>query len=636
VPLAAVTPEMAFVFALVVASLVLFATEVVPVDVTAIGVMVALLLAEPVTLMLADAGLIAGPLYVLHQPGDDISPVSQGLSGFASTATITVLAMFILSAGVQRTGVIQVLGSKVASFTGDDEGRQLGATIGLVGPISGFINNTAAVAILLPMVTDLAHEGRTSPSKLLLPLSYASMFGGTLTLIGTSTNILASELAGNLARQNPARYGALREFTMFEFTQLGVVVLVVGSIYLMTVGRWLTPARIKPESDLTEEFEMADYLTEVVVRADSPLVGDTVRDALMATDLDVDLVQLIRDEEVFLEPLGPRVIRAGDVFALRTDRDTLVELLDTEGLDIVPDAILDEDDLEAAEERQNLVEVVVSPGSSLVGNSLVSASFRQRYDASVLAIRRGGELIRRRMDEAALRVGDTLLVQGTADSIDRLNNNPNFIVAQEVERPDFRQSKIPVAVAIVALVVGLAAVTPIPIVVSALAGALAMVLTGTLRATELYDSIQWDVIFLLAGVIPLGLALQETGGAGLIADLLVLAAPALPAMVVLGLVYVVTALLTNVISNNASVVLMIPVAAEAAVQLGANAFAFILAVTFAASTAFMTPVGYQTNLFVYGPGGYRFMDYVKVGAPLQAVFAVVTTLGIAYFWGLTP
>ena len=381
---------------------------------------------------------------------------------------------------------------------------------------------------------------------------------------------------------------------------------------------------------------MADYLTEVVVREDSPLVGDTVRDALMATDLDVDLVQLIRDGEVFLGPLGPKVIRAGDVFALRTDRDTLVELLDTEGLDVVPDVTVDEDELEAAEERQNLVEVVVSPGSSLVGNSLVSASFRQRYDVSVLAIRRGGELIRRRMDEAVLRVGDTLLVQGTANSIDRLNNNPNFIVAQEVERPDYRESKIPVAVGIVAAVVGLAAVTPIPIVVSALAGALAMVLTGTLRATELYDSIQWDVIFLLAGVIPLGLALQETGGAELIADLLVLAAPALPALVVLGLVYVVTALLTNVISNNASVVLMIPVAAEAAVQLGANAFAFILAVTFAASTAFMTPVGYQTNLFVYGPGGYRFMDYVKVGAPLQAIFAVVTTLGIAFFWGLTP
>ena len=627
---------MAFVFALVAGALVLFATERVPVDVTAIGVMVALLIAEPATALFVDLGLLDEPLYVLHRPGDGVDPVGVGLSGFASTATITVLAMFILSAGVQRTGVVQILGSKVAALTGDSEAKQLGATVGIVGPISGFINNTAAVAILLPMVTDLAHEGRISPSKLLMPLSFASMFGGMLTLIGTSTNILASELSGRLAVDSPARYGALHEFSMFEFTQLGVILLVVGSIYLLTVGRWLVPERIKPESDLTQEFEMADYLTEVEVRGDSPIVGQTVHEALEASEFDIDLVQLIRDRRTFLEPLGPKVIQAGDVFALRTDRDTLVELLDAEGLDVVPDVTVDENELELPEERQNLVEIVIAPGSSLVGESLATTNFRQRYDVTVLALRRGGELIRQRMDPTILRVGDTLLVQGTADNVDRLNNNPNFIVAQEVERPDFREGKVPVAVGIVAAVVAVAALTPIPIVVSALAGALGMILTGCLRPPEVYDAVQWDVIFLLAGVIPLGLALEATGGATLMADLLVMAAPALPAIVVLGLLYVVTAVLTNIISNNASVVLMIPVAAEAAVQLNANAFAFVLAVTFAASTAFMTPVGYQTNLFVYGPGGYRFTDYVTVGAPLQAVFAVVTTLGIAFFWGLTP
>ncbi|WP_372480814.1 SLC13 family permease [Halomicrobium sp. HM KBTZ05] len=627
---------MAFVFAVVAGALVLFATERVPVDVTAIGVMVALLVVEPLTALLADAGLLTERLYVLHEPGDAVDPVAVGLSGFASPATITVLAMFVLSAGVQRTGVIQILGAKVAALTGDSETRQLGATVGIVGPISGFINNTAAVAILLPMVTDLAHKGRTSPSKLLMPLSFASMFGGMLTLIGTSTNILASDLAGRLAIEDPARYGDLHVFSMFEFTQLGVILLVVGSLYLMTVGRWLTPERIEPRGDLTQEFEMADYLTEVVVREDSPIVGQTVHDALEATDLDIDIVQLIRDRRTFLEPLGAKSIRAGDVFAIRTDRDTLVELLDAEGLDVVPDVVVDEAELEEAEERQNLVEVVIAPGSELVGASLRSTNFRQRYDASVLALRRGGELIRQRMDRTTLRVGDTLLVQGAGDSIDRLNNNPNFIVAREVERPDFRESKVPVAVGIVAAVVAVAALTPVPIVVSALAGALGMVLSGCLRSSEIYDAVQWDVIFLLAGVIPLGLALEATGGAALLADLLVLAAPSFPPLVVLGLMYVVTAVLTNIISNNASVVLMIPVAAEAAVQLGANAFAFVLAVTFAASTAFMTPVGYQTNLFVYGPGGYRFTDYLRVGAPLQAIFAVVTTLGIAYFWGLTP
>jgi len=321
------------------------------------------------------------------------------------------------------------------------------------------------------------------------------------------------------------------------------------------------------------------------------------------------------------------VIRAGDVFAIRTDRDTLVELGDLEGLDLVPEAIHDEE-LEEPTEERTPVEVVVAPGSDLVGDSLAGAAFRQRYDATVLALRRGPELFRKRMDQVPLRVGDTLLVQATPESIDRLNRNRDFIVAQEVDRPDYRSSKIPVALGIVAAVVGVAAFTPVDIVVSALGGALAMVLTGCLRPTELYDAVQWDVIFLLAGIIALGIAMENSGAAGLVADALVAASALAPAIVVVGLFYVVTALLTNVISNNATVVLMIPVAFEAATTLGANPLSFLFAVTFAASTAFMTPVGYQTNLFVYGPGGYRFTDYLRVGTPLQAIFAVVTTAGI--------
>ncbi len=615
----AITPGVVIVFAITLLALVLFATEPVPVDVTAIGVMVTLMLVEPVTGGLAALGLLPRPIPMVAATPE------EGLSGFANVATLTVLAMFILSEGVQRTGVVQILGAKIASVTEDSELKQLGATIGVIAPISGFINNTAAVAILLPMVTDLAERGGTSPSKLLLPLSYASMFGGMLTLIGTSTNILASGLADRLG------VGA---FSMFEFTKLGLLVSVVGVAYLMTVGRYLTPARIKPRQDLTEEFEMADYLTEVVVREDSPLVGRQVKSALVDTEFDVDLVQLVRDGEAFLEPLGPKEIQAGDVFALRTDRNTLVELIDVEGLDLVP-ATVTEEELEAAGEGQNLVEVVIAPGSSLVGESLASTSFRQRYDATVLAFRRGGELVRQRMDNIPLRVGDTLLVQATTDSIERLDFNRNFIVAQEIERHDFREGKIPVAVGIVAGVVGLAALDFLPIVLSALVGALAMVATGCLRPTEIYDAVQWDVIFLLAGVIPLGIAMEQTGAAALIAAAVVSSADVLPLVGVLAVFYLGTALLTNVISNNASVVLMVPVAYEAATTLGANPFAFILSVTFAASTAFMTPVGYQTNLFVYGPGGYRFTDYVKVGAPLQLLFAIVTPLGIALFWPLT-
>ncbi len=612
----ALTPSIVVVFGLVLLALVLFATEPVPADITAIGIMVALMVIQPLSPVLVDAGLLSKPIEFF--PIDDYP--GAALSGFASSATLTVLAMFVLSEGVQRTGVIQILGSKIASLTGDDELKQLGATVGIVAPISGFINNTAAVAILLPMVTDLAERGRTSPSALLLPLSYASMFGGMLTLIGTSTNILASQLSGELIGH---------PFSMFEFTPLGALLTVVGVVYLLTVGRYLVPERIKPRQDLTEEFEMGDYLTEVIVRTDSPLIGQQVQEALVETDFDVDLLQLIRNDEVFLEPLGPKQIQPGDVFAMRTDRDTLVELLDVEGLDLVPNVTVDEAELETAERGQNLVEVVIAPGSALVGESLATASFRQRYDATVLALRRGGELIRRRMDRIPLRIGDTLLVQATTDTIDRLNNNRDFIVAQEVQRPDFRQSKIPVAVGIVAAVVLVAALNILPIVVSAFAGALVMIATGCLKPTEVYDAVHWDVIFLLAGVIPLGVAMQHTGAADLIASAVVSVGTTLPTLLLLGLFYLLTAFLTNIVSNNASVVLMIPVADQAARSLGANPLSFIFAVTFAASTAFMTPVGYQTNLFVYGPGGYRFTDYVKVGAPLQLLFAVVTTAGIA-------
>ncbi len=236
------------------------------------------------------------------------------------------------------------------------------------------------------------------------------------------------------------------------------------------------------------------------------------------------------------------------------------------------------------------------------------------------------------MDQLPLRVGDTLLVQATVDSVERLDANRNFIVAGEVARRNFRRSKTPVALGIVAAVVGLAALDILPVVVAALAGALAMVATGCLHPGEVYEAVQWDVVFLLAGVIPLGIALETSGGASLLAETIVATAAVLPPLAVIGLFYVVTALLTNVVSNNASVVLMIPVALEAAAGLNASPLAFAMTVTFAASTAFMTPIGYQTNLFVYGPGGYRFSDYLRVGGPLQLLFAVVTTVGVQFFF----
>ncbi|WP_394351525.1 SLC13 family permease [Halobacterium bonnevillei] len=603
-----VTPEMAVVFGLVAVTLVLFVTEALPLDVTAVLVMVSLMVLEPWT---------------------QIS-VEQGLSGFSNPATITVLAMLILSNGVSQTGVVQIIGRWMSDYAGTNKRRQLASTIVATGPVSGFINNTPVVAILVPVITDLAHKGGTSPSKLLLPLSYASMLGGMLTLIGTSTNILASQTAERIGADRGVE--SLHAFSMFEFTHLGVIVLVVGAAYLMTIGYRLLPERVPAEGDYLAEYEMQDYLSEVVVQASSPIVGKTVAEAIDVQRFDADVLQLVRGGERFIEPIGQKVIQPGDVLTIRTDRETLNQIAVVDDLQLTGAPETDPEMEPAAEPDQTLVELVIQSGSSLVGETLQSTSFRDRYDANVLAYRSRGETIHERMDERRLRVGDTLLIQAPKDSLDRLSQNQDFILAHEPDEPDYRTEKIPFAVATIVGVVGAASLLPVHIVVAALAGVVAMVATGVLKPTELYESVDWNVILLLAGVIPLGIALEQTGGADLLGALVASTGAYLPAIGVLWVFYVFTSLITGVISNNASVVLMIPVAVEASLAIGANPFAFVLAVTFAASTAFMTPVGYQTNLFVYGPGGYTFGDYVRVGMPLQLLLSFVTVAGIALFW----
>lgn len=614
--MAAVTPEIVAVLVVTLAALVLFATEPVRLDVTAIGIMVTLMLFEPATEPLAAVGLLSEPLSLLEKPID-------GVSGFSSTATIVILSMFILSEGIRRTGFIEIV-TKQVSRVGDGERRQLGGIMGIVTPISGFIGNTAAVAILIPMVNDLADESGNSPSKLLIPLSYAAMFGGTLTLIGTSSNVLASEIA---AREEFLGH----PFSMFQFTHVGLIISLVGGLYLLTIGRRLLPERIDPSENATEAG-MSEYMTEVIVPESSSLVGRSVRELLVDTDLDVDLLHLVRGGD-YLKPLGPRTIQVGDVFGVRADREMLADLVADDDLALAPEANLDGVDL-APNDETSLVELVVTRSSSLAGQTLESVGFHRRYGSPAFALRQGREVIRKRMDHSPIRHGDSLLVQATPTGVKRFNDDTDFIVGQAIDRPAFRESKIPIAVGIVVVVVLLATLKIASMMVAALTGALLMVLTGCLDPSEVYDAVQWDIIFLIAGVIPLGLAMENTGAAVLIAEMLAESARFLPPIAVLGLFYLVTALLTNIISNQASIVLMAPVAFEAAVRIGSEPTSFILAVMFAGSTAFTTPIGYQTNLLVYNPGGYRFSDYVRVGAPLQLLLAVVTTACIAVFWGV--
>ena len=598
--------------AVIALALVLFIWEPIPLDVTAIAVLVLIMALEPWTEV----------------------DVQAGLSGFQSTATITVLAMFVLSDGIRRTGIISVIGRFIANRYGTSPTKQLGAVLGLSGITAGFINNTPVVAVMIPMVEELSAKTGISPSKLLMPISFAAMMGGMLTLIGTSTNLLASDVYDRMGTE-------FEPFTMFEFTQLGAIVLAVGIIYLMTIGRYLVPDRGKREDQLTKAFNMSEYLTEVVVTEDSNFVGKSLSECIESLDLDADVVQLIRENAAFSGPVGNKVVEAGDIIVLRTDRESLITLIEDESLGLAPDAVdVDDDELEAVgrekshPEDHRLIEVIIPPESALIGDTLVSSNFRNRYGATVLAIRRGEQIIRARMDERTLRAGDLLLLQTTNDSVKRFNRSKNFVVVGEFEVPEYRKEKLPIAIGIIALVVALPGLGIVPIVHSALGGMVAMVVTGCLKPGELYDAVDWSVIFLLAGLIPLGVAMEATGTAEYLAAGIVGVSGELQPIIILGLLYLFTAIVTQAVTNNASVVLLIPIAVDTAISIGADPFAFALAVTFAASTAFMTPVGYQTNLMVYGPGGYKFADYARVGIPLQLILAVVTAVGIAVIWGV--
>ena len=609
------------VFGLIGVALTLFVTELIPNDVTAIGIMVALVALEPWT----GVG------------------TRGAISGFANTATVTIVAMYMLSAGIGRTGLVQRLGVRLARFARGSETRALAATIGTTGPIAGFVNNTPVVAVFIPMITDLAKEAGVSPSKLLLPLSYAAILGGTLTLIGTSTNLLASEFAATLLDRGP--------IGMFEFTALGTVVLAVGLAYLMTVGRWLTPARIPADADLIEEFGLEGYLTALRVPEDSPVVGLGLDELDDRTESPVTPLQLRRNGESFLATETDQRLQVGDVLVVSGEREAVNRFRTRQRLTDAPTEVTEET-FTAVDSGDGLGRAVVPEGSAFVGETLTESRLATFHGLQVLAIRRGGELIRAGLREVTLAPGDLLLVQTTPEAVDYFADGDDLFVLEEdtldriwsdgengAREPSAREPvplspKTPVAVGIMAAVVGLAALDILPIVIAALGGVFAMVVTGCLSSADAYDAVSWNVVFLLAGVIPLGLAMEATGGAALIAEVLVGTASVLPLVAVLLLFSVVTGLLANVITPVATVVLMIPVAVDAAAQLDANGFAFLLVVTFASATSFMTPVGYQTNLMVYGPGDYRFTDFLRVGAPLQLLLAVVTTLGIVRLWGI--
>jgi di/tricarboxylate transporter len=594
-----VTFEIALAFVILIGTLVVFALELFPIDFVAFAIMGLI--------------LVLGPIL-------GVAP-EEAISGFSNPATITVLAMFILSGAIYRTGIVNLLARYMIRFAGDSELRQLLTVLLVVGPISAIINNTAAVAILIPSVITLAREHHRAPSKLLIPLSYFSQLAGIITLIGTSTNVLASALTAQ------AGYGG---FGMFEFTQVGLLSFATGSLFILFIGRRFLPER-GTEEEITESYHIEEYLSEAIVLEDSSLVGKNVVESRLREQFDIHVLEVLRNGRKLEHPLADKILQAGDILFVKGKSGRLLKIKEIEGLEIETELHLDEQNLES--DKRRLLEVVIGPNSDLIGNTLQTINFRHHYNCTVMAIRKHGALIRDHLGRVKLDFGDTLLLRGSAAALNQIKWEPGFIVTREVEPEAFRTEKGPLALAIIAGVVIIAALGA-PILITAVAGCILLVLTGCLSVKELHEAIRWDVIFLLAGVIPLGLILERSGGAKLLANLAAHSADYVPPLVVLFIFYLVTTMLTELISNNAAVVVLVPVGIGTAVTLGLDPRAFVLAIMFAASNSFATPVGYQTNTMVYGPGGYRFLDFTRIGLPLNLLMAVATTTYIYFVWGL--
>ncbi len=590
--------EIVTVYGLIVLALGLFAYERVRIDATAVIVMTLLMLTG-------------------------ILDPAAALSGFSNIATVTVAAMFVLSAGLRLTGALAPV-SRVLSDLGErNPWLALVTMMVVVGVVSGFINNTAAVAIFIPVVIGLARDIGVSPSRLLMPMSFASMFGGVATLIGTSTNLLVN----SIAQEN-----GMEPFRMFEFTPLGVVLFVAGFAYLLITVRFIPDRRAGTGQDLSERFEIAPYITEVVLGDGAAGVGEAVADNVLVRNLDVDIIEVLRNGEPLSGAAGQLQLREGDVLRVRAGAREINQLLALEGVALMRPGH-EQLDRDIETERDALVEAVIAPDSQLGGQTVDEVNFPGRFGAQVLALRQHGQLQQEDLRNAVLGGGNSVLLKIDRERLAELEQEQEeFVVVSEIVVPGIRRDKLSIALLTIAAVVITAALGIVPIVVGAVTGSLVMVAGGCLTAEEAYEAINWKVIFLLAGVIPLGVALEQTGGAALIADTVVRELSFLGPTAVLGAFFVMTQLFTAIISNNATAVLFAPIAIGAASNLGVDARPFLFAITVAASMSFLTPIGYQTNTMIYGPGEYRFTDFTRIGGPLTLLVAVVATLLIPQIW----
>jgi di/tricarboxylate transporter len=584
------TPDLWITLVVLVGAVVLFVSEKLPVDVVAL--------------------LILGSLLV----SGVVSP-NEALSGFSSPATLTVAAMFVLSAGLQRSGTLRGVGELLSRVRWP---WLLGLLMMLLAAFaSAFINNTAIVAVFLPLVISAVVARGLSPSKFLIPLSFAAQFGGVCTLIGTSTNLLVDSLA---------RQAGQPGFALFEFASLGLWFVLAGVLYMLVAQRFLLPDLGIPDS--AADDHRGRYLVELRVPEKSPVIGRAGSVAIPVEAKDVFLLENFRDGRPLAQPRA-EAIAAGDRLLIRGDWNEIQRV--RRDLQLHHDRVARDLDGDPGDTRVH-AEVMIAPGSPLAGKSLVQLRFGHVYRVRVHGMQRSGPQPRQPLDHIPLAVGDILLVDATASALEDLRSDPGVLLIGQREQPRVDLRRALLSLLVMAGAIGVAVLGWMPIVASSLLGCAALVMLRCLRPEEAYAAIDWRVIVLLAGVLPLGIALQKSGGADWVAQHALGWLSGYGPLVTLAAIYLLTAMMTEVMSNNAAAVLVVPIAISTAEAMGVDAKPFLVAVAFAASTSFATPVGYQTNTMVYTAGGYRFSDFPKIGIPLNLLFWVMAVILIPRYF----
>ena len=551
-----------------------------------------------------------------------LSP-QEALAGFGSPALITLLGLFPVSAALFKSGALDRLRGLIASERIRSPRRLIALMAFVIAPVSGVVPNTPVVASLLPVVENWCHRHGISPSRVLLPLSFSTVLGGTLTLLGSSVNLLVSDISQQLG------YGS---FELFTFTLISLPIWLVGALYLVLAPRALLPDRGKDLDDLSPQ--RSGYCTEVTIPSASELVGRSLLNSRLQRRFDVDVLEIQRGGERLLPPLADRRLEAGDHLLLRVTRDDLLRLQQDHTVQLTTQGQNDGSSLNTSQASgQKTVEVLLPAGSTLAGASLRELRFRQRHNATVLALRRGQETVQERLGQVVLREGDVLLLQAPFDSIRGLQASNDLLVLDRLEDDLPTVGRKPMAVSIAIAMLLLPTITPIPLVAAVLLAMVSVVATGCLRLGELQRSIRLDVILLLGSLTSFSVALQTTGLADALAAGVQQWLDGWPIYYALVAIFFGTTLLTQVMSNAASVALLAPVAVQLSPALGLSPFALLITVLFGASQSFLTPVGYQTNLMVFGPGRYRFLDVTRYGLGLTLIMTALIPALILWHYG---